>query len=476
MIAVIIDDGVSTHTTNNLIFSLQVDEHEMINSSTGYTDALSHGSICAAIIQKYAPHALIGSIKILDSETKRGDCTNLERAIYWCIDHDIKIIHLSLGTVSVYDYPSLLKAINNAYEHGIIIISACKNGSPTSYPAAFSNVIGVQCDSTLKNDAYYAREPNYHGIDFSASAVHEIKEFISTPFQGLTPICNSYAAPVITAKVYSILVEHPYMTFDQIKKELNKTSKLVIPSYHPMIYKHIDWVDHVKLLVFGNPPVSPRSMHYWNINEIISLESDLVLQDILLSSLDDLPLAISISSPLDTKKSIPIKTRPLVFLNRLNVQDWKQHATRIFIPTLIDDYATNQRIHNERPVVAILQDTLLSDFPLSAVLKEMFNQKDYYTLFFSEYPIDTLVGAVYIDNTEFYQYHCMNMAQLLNAELLLVHTTLENLHILQPDIILYDKTCKNSLLKIPKDNAHIIFTDHRDPTEIFQIICDIICE
>lgn len=153
MVIAIIDDGVHAPTPNNLIFSLAVDEHGGIAPHTGYTDVLSHGSICAAIVRKYAPDVRIGSIKILDSTTRKGDCANLVTAIYWCIEHHITIIHLSLGTVAAYDYPPLLNAVNAAYQHGIIIVSACKNGSPSSYPASFSNAIGVQCDCMCSDSA-----------------------------------------------------------------------------------------------------------------------------------------------------------------------------------------------------------------------------------------------------------------------------------------------------------------------------------
>lgn len=479
MIVAIIDDGVSKHIIKNLLFSIQVDDSGLINIYTGYTDKLSHGSICATIIQKYAPDAQIGSIKILDSETKRGDCIKLERAINWCIkNNDIKIIHLSLGTVSVYDYISLLKTINKAYMHGIIIISACKNGSLTSYPASFSNVIGVQCDSTLKNDTYYARNPNYHGIDFSASSSHEIKALMATPYQGATPICNSYATPVITAKVYSILADRPYMTFDLIKEELNKSSKIYISSYNPMIYKSIDWICNVNMLVLGDSPFSQTNIHYWNIKEIIQLDSDSDLQIMASSFLKNLPIAIYNSSQsTDFNKFIPVKTHPLVFLNKVNILNSEYLVNRIFVPTLIEDYATNQLFHNERPVVAILQDNISSDLPLSGILRELFAQKDYYALLFSEYPIDTLNGAVYIDNIKFYQYHCLNMAKLLNVDLILVHTTMKNLHILKPDVILCDKIYANSIQKKTEgNNTPVVFINSYKQIELLQIICDIICE
>lgn len=475
MIIVIIDDGVSTASTPNLLFSLHVNAHGLIRTFKGYIDPLGHGNICSAIIQKYSPYAQIGSIKILDSNTQKGDCFKLRKAIFWCIEHNVKIIHLSLGTVAASDYSSLLYIINQAYENGIIIISACKNGSNFSYPASFSNVIGVKCDPQLQNDAYYAKTPNYHGIDFLSSARHELKELKLTPFQGLTPVCNSYAAPVITAKVFTILIKYPYKDFDQIKEELNKLNKLSNPQYIPRLYKQLDWVTTLKMLIIGDLSVPLKYIRQCKIDEIIYLKSDFEIKKTL-KSLENLPVAIYGTHISDIKEIMNETNSPVIFLNKLDIHFFKNTSNRFFLPTILDDYMIETLLPNERPVIAILQDINCTELSNSAVLTQMFETQNYNTLFFSEYPIDILLGAIYIDAPLLYHHNCIKMADQLDTELLIVHLDFKNLQSLKPDIILCNTATAKLICNKEKAHTSIILTDHHNYSELFQTICDIICE
>ena len=475
MIIAIIDDGVSTASTPNLLFSLHVNKHGLIRAFNGYIDPLGHGNICSAIIQKYSPYAQIGSIKILDSKTQKGDCFKLKKAIFWCIEHNVKIVHLSLGTVSASDYSSLLYIINQAYEKGIIIISACKNGSNFSYPASFSNVIGVQCDPHLHDDAYYVKTPNYHGIDFSSSSSHKLNELQLTPFQGLTPICNSYAAPVITAKIYTILTKYPYKNFDQIKEDLNKSSKLPNQEYIPRLYKQLDWVTSLKMLIIGNLSMPLKYISQCKIDEIIYLKSDLEIKKTL-NSLDILPVAIYGTQITDIKEIINDTNSPVIFLNKLNIHFFRNTSNRFFLPTILDDYVIETLLPNERPVIAILQDIDCTELSISAFLKQMFEAQNFNTLFFSEYSIDILLGAIYIDTPLLYHHHCIKMADQLDTELFIVHLDFINLRSLKPDIILCNTATAKLICYKEIEHTSIILTDHHDYSELFQTISDIICE
>lgn len=474
MIIAIVDDGVSADSTPNLLFSLQVDAHGLIRTFKGYVDPLGHGNICSAIIQKYCPHAQIGSIKILDTNTKKGDCFKLEKAISWCINNKIKIIHLSLGTVSASDYSSLLKIINKAYENGIIIISACKNGSNYSYPASFSNVIGVKCDSLLQGDTYYAITSNRYGIDFSSSASHELKELQSTPYQGVTPVCNSYAAPVITAKIYSNLIKHPFKNFDQIKEDLNKTSKFFNPQYYPRLYKQLDWITTVKMIVIGNSIVPKNYIRQCKIDEIICIDSDCELNNILQSV--TLPVVLYDTYISDIEKIIDKNISPVIFLKKLNTHLLNYTSNRIFVPTILDDYSAKSSLTNERPVIAILQDIYCAEISIGAAIKQMFETKNFNTLFFSEYSIDILLGAIYVDTNLLYHRNCIKMADNLDTELLIIHLDLKSLQTLKPDIILCNKTTNKLIYNKTKENTSIIITDNHDCSELFRTICDMICE
>ena len=65
----------------------------------GYEDTLGHGTAVASIIHHLNPEADLVAVKIFD----RKLATSLPvviRAIDWCLEHDIQVINLSLGTLN----------------------------------------------------------------------------------------------------------------------------------------------------------------------------------------------------------------------------------------------------------------------------------------------------------------------------------------------------------------------------------------
>ncbi len=144
----IIDDGVNQKLYNigELAHNIEITLDLTVCDRADYdTYAPSHGTTCAAIIRKYAPFALLSSVKILDGNA-RGMCGQLIKALEWCVDNGIRVVNVSLGTVVYTDFPMLRKAINFAYSKGLIIVAACNNRNIFTYPASHPNVIGVKCD------------------------------------------------------------------------------------------------------------------------------------------------------------------------------------------------------------------------------------------------------------------------------------------------------------------------------------------
>lgn len=104
-------------------------------------DDVGHGTACASIIRKKAPEAVLYSVKIFD-ETLSTHVVVLIEAIQWCIDKEMDIINLSLGTQNKECLSHLREVCSAAFLKGIIIVAASKIGDE-SYPASFQEVIGV---------------------------------------------------------------------------------------------------------------------------------------------------------------------------------------------------------------------------------------------------------------------------------------------------------------------------------------------
>jgi hypothetical protein len=66
---------------------------------TDPTDHLGHGTAVAAAIRERAPDAALYAIKIFDRRLSAAIDT-ITRALGWCIDHEMDLINLSLGTAN----------------------------------------------------------------------------------------------------------------------------------------------------------------------------------------------------------------------------------------------------------------------------------------------------------------------------------------------------------------------------------------
>lgn len=116
----------------------------------------SHGTICSLIIEKYCPECVFDSIRILDDKGK-GYIERIVPALEWCIQNDIKIANLSLGTTHFRDNEKLNKVINKYVNKGLIIVAAISNTGYFTSPASFTNVIGV-----ASKESYSLYVNDYH--------------------------------------------------------------------------------------------------------------------------------------------------------------------------------------------------------------------------------------------------------------------------------------------------------------------------
>lgn len=249
----IIDNGVSALTIPDLCFDMRYDACKGIVPNHEPVSPYSHGSICAAIIRKYAPFAKLGSIRVL-AENGRGELSALLCALEWCATSGVQIIHLSAGSVQASDIPALRQTVDKAVSLGCTIVSACKNGRNVSFPASFSNVIGVRADPDLTGCEYHANTSPGNWINFSAGSNHELRLAEGFPLYS-TPAANSFAAPVITAQLIRI---HPRLqpySIQQAFTDLNSQlgSNQISPLFGPCdahIFKDVSSIGNRCVLLF----------------------------------------------------------------------------------------------------------------------------------------------------------------------------------------------------------------------------------
>lgn len=115
-----------------------------------HEDVTGHGTGIASIIASQVdgtgirgmnPDASIYSVKVLD-DNNESPVSRVIEGIYWCIENDMDIIHMSFG-MDQYS-AALEEAIRDADEAGILMVASAGNtGGNVTYPAAYDEVFAV---------------------------------------------------------------------------------------------------------------------------------------------------------------------------------------------------------------------------------------------------------------------------------------------------------------------------------------------
>lgn len=203
----ILDDGVSQKACPLAGSYLIDNDLSVVNIKENIVSPYSHGSMCARIVQRYTEldHVDVFSIQILQGDTLRGNIGRLLRALELCLSMDIRLVHLSVGTYAYEDFAKLEKAVQRLLDSDRFLVAAAGNRGTVTYPAYLPGVIGVKCNPEFKGDEYaYCYDP-FTRIHFQSSARHKL--FVEGQ-ETETPISNSYAAPLVTAKLLSCMKEH----------------------------------------------------------------------------------------------------------------------------------------------------------------------------------------------------------------------------------------------------------------------------
>ena len=234
--AAIIDDGIDATQFNN-VKSWVINKDLSIESEDIISEEDNHACTCLRIIQKYSDVSDVfwHSIKILNDDTKQGNIRQFIEALNLCEQLNVKLIHLSIGTRSYSDFGLIQKSVKALCEKGIIIIAAACNEGTVTYPASMNGVIGVKCDYSPSDEQYSFIYNSIDNISFSASAKHILRDRGKLRFSLQS---NSYAAPLITSKVLSLLTQNPSASFEEVylylaRHAFNYSSSMNIVYFNP---------------------------------------------------------------------------------------------------------------------------------------------------------------------------------------------------------------------------------------------------
>ncbi|MEU4163342.1 S8 family serine peptidase [Actinoplanes sp. NPDC026670] len=197
------------------------------------TDAHGHGTHVAGTIAAVtgnavgiagmAPNVKILPVKVLGANGS-GNMSDAAEGIIWATDHGAKILNMSLG--STQKVTAVTNAINYARSKGVTVIAAMGNsrtsGSPTSYPAADTGVIGVAATDSNDRVATYSTAGNY--ADVAAPGTNILSTYPTSRGGYKTMSGTSMASPHVAAVAALLKSANPALTPDQIETTLEKTA------------------------------------------------------------------------------------------------------------------------------------------------------------------------------------------------------------------------------------------------------------
>lgn len=199
----VIDDGICGDEINTYK-NIQIRNGKAVDSLNVCKNN-SHGTGCAKVIAKHAEkEILISSVSILNRRCK-GNIQSLCTAFAWCVENDVDIINLSLGSVFFKDKELLLSAVNRCAENGIVIVGATSNEGYVTYPASFTNVLGVRSFDEKEKRGCVARYDT--NLGFGLFETQGSEKICINGIEKTTSWCNSVAAPQITAKIINVYEE-----------------------------------------------------------------------------------------------------------------------------------------------------------------------------------------------------------------------------------------------------------------------------
>lgn len=218
---IIIDDGINLTSISKYVKKVdtyEVKEKKVIKYNSEET-LITHGSKCAAIFTSYAKQFELISLKVMDNKAKTN-INYLIIALEWCLNNDIKLISLSIGSSFFLDYDKLKPIVDKLIKKGVIIVAANNNNNKLTYPAAIRGVIGVRCDnsSKLKCREYSYNKDDMFGIEVTAASLTEEFKYLNIKNH------NSFITPYIAALVCNYIGEG-IDKLDEIHKKLQEGSK-----------------------------------------------------------------------------------------------------------------------------------------------------------------------------------------------------------------------------------------------------------
>jgi type VII secretion-associated serine protease mycosin len=197
----------------------------------GTADANGHGTHVAGIIGAVAGNhlgvaGLASGVKILPVRVldARGSGWNsaIAKGIVYAADHGAAVVNLSLGGPSADS--ATADAVRYALARNVVVTAAAGNerssGSPTSYPAAYSGVLGVAATDSIDRVASFSNAGSY--VDVAAPGARILSTVKPDAYAYMSG--TSMATPFVAAAAGILKAADPSLTPARVADLLQSTA------------------------------------------------------------------------------------------------------------------------------------------------------------------------------------------------------------------------------------------------------------
>jgi subtilisin family serine protease len=184
-----------------------------------HEDLFGHGTACAGVIRSLAPDCEIHSVRVLGTRLT-GKGLVFAAGLRWAIEHGMDVVNLSLSTSRPEHFGLFHELADEAYFHGVLLVSAVNNVPAPSYPSQYASVVSVAARPASAGPGFaYNPDPP---VEFGAAGIDVDVAWLDGA--SITATGNSFAAPVLAGYAARILGRHPGLTPFQLKTVLHATA------------------------------------------------------------------------------------------------------------------------------------------------------------------------------------------------------------------------------------------------------------
>ena len=135
--------------------------------SPDFTDRIGHGTAVTAALQEKAPRADIHVVRVF-TESLRTTTDCLLRAIDWCVENQMQVVNLSLGSLNAAYLERYRETVARASEAGVILVAAVEAQDQPCYPGCLAGTLGVGLDWECDRDTFRIADVNGRAVFYAS--------------------------------------------------------------------------------------------------------------------------------------------------------------------------------------------------------------------------------------------------------------------------------------------------------------------